>query len=86
MLNNRIIAIQADAIEKINPLTDTTLLLAQEAQKRKYQIYWFEPKDLSLIGKKLLEKIKKIKFFKDKKIFYTVEKQKDLTFQKLNSF
>ena len=38
MLNNRIIAIQADAIEKINPLTDTTLLLAQEAQKRKYQI------------------------------------------------
>lgn len=76
MLNNRIIAIQADAIEKINPLTDTTLLLAQEAQKRKYQIYWFEPKDLSLIGKKLLAKVKKIKFFKDKKKFYTVEKQK----------
>lgn len=76
MLNNRIIAIQADAIEKINPLTDTTLLLAQEAQKRKYQIYWFEPKDLSLIGKKLLAKVKKIKFLKDKKKFYTVEKQK----------
>lgn len=76
MLNNRIIVIQADAIEKINPLTDTTLLLAQEAQKRKYQIYWFEPKDLSLIGKKLLAKVKKIKFFKDKKKFYTVEKQK----------
>ena len=76
MLNNRIIAIQADAIEKINPLTDTTLLLALEAQKRKYQIYWFEPKDLSLIGKKLLAKVKKIKFFKDKKKFYTVEKQK----------
>ena len=76
MLNNRIIVIQADAIEKINPLTDTTLLLAQEAQKRKYQIYWFEPKDLSLIGKKLLAKLKKIKFLKDKKKFYTVEKQK----------
>jgi len=76
MLNNRIIVIQADAIEKINPLTDTTLLLAQEAQKRKYQIYWFEPKDLSLIGKKLLAKVKKIKFLKDKKKFYTVEKQK----------
>ena len=57
MFNNRIIVIQADAIEKINPLTDTTLLLAQEAQKRKYQIYWFEPKDLSLIGKKLLAKV-----------------------------
>ena len=76
MWNNRIIVIQADAIEKINPLTDTTLLLAQEAQKRKYQIYWFEPKDLSLIGKKLLAKVKKIKFLKDKKKFYTVEKQK----------
>ena len=76
MLNNRIIAIQADAIEKINPLTDTTLLLAQEAQKRKYQIYWFEPKDLSLIRKKLLAKVKKIKFLKDKKKFYIVEKQK----------
>ena len=76
MLNNRVIAIQADAIEKINPLTDTTLLLAQEAQKRKYQIYWFEPKDLSLIRKKLLAKVKKIKFLKDKKKFYIVEKQK----------
>ena len=82
MLNNRIIAIQADAIEKINPLTDTTLLLAQEAQKRKYQIYWFEPKDLSLIGKKLLAKVKKIKFLKDKKKFYTVEKQKRLDISK----
>ena len=47
---NKIVAIQADPIEKINPKTDTTLLLALEAQKRKYRIYWFEAKDLSFIS------------------------------------
>ena len=35
----KIIAIQADPIEKINIKTDTTFLLALEAQKRNYKIF-----------------------------------------------
>ena len=34
----KILAIQADSINKVNLLTDTTILLALEAQKKKYKI------------------------------------------------
>ena len=46
---NKIVAIQADPIEKINPKTDTTLLLALEAQKRKHHISFFKPDDIILM-------------------------------------
>ena len=46
----KIIAIQANSVDLINIETDTTLQLALEAQKRSYQIYWYETKDLSLIN------------------------------------
>ena len=75
MKKNKIVAIQADPIEKINPKTDTSLLLALEAQKRKYKIYWFEAKDVSFIDSKLYAKIKKIKLFKDRIKFYKIESQ-----------
>ena len=44
---NRIIAIQGDSFQKINIKTDTTLLLALEAQKRGYKIYYYETKNLT---------------------------------------
>ena len=75
MKKDKIVAIQADPIEKINPKTDTSLLLALEAQKRKYKIYWFEAKDVSFIGSKLYAKIKKIKLFKDRIKFYEIKSQ-----------
>ena len=50
----KIIAIQADPVEKINVKTDTTFLLALEAQKRNYKIYWYQTKDLDFINSKLL--------------------------------
>ena len=46
----KIIAIQANSVDLINIETDTTLQLALEAQKRSYQIYWYETKDLNLVG------------------------------------
>ena len=45
----KIIAIQANSVDLINIETDTTLQLALEAQKRSYQIYWYETKDLSCL-------------------------------------
>ena len=74
---NKIVAIQADPIEKINPKTDTTLLLALEAQKRKHKIYWFESKDLSFISSKLFADVKELKLFSnDKKYFKIIRKKK----------
>jgi len=71
---NKIVAIQADALNSINVKTDTTLLIALEAQKRFYQIYWYQTKDLSLINGKVYAKAKKVKFFKNTKNFYKVSK------------
>ena len=82
---NKIVAIQADSIEKINPKTDTTLLLALEAQKRKHKIYWFESKDLSFINSKLFADVKELKLFSnDKKYFKIIRKKKfDLSSSKV---
>ena len=71
---NKIVAIQADALSSINVKTDTTLLIALEAQKKLYQIYWYQTKDLSLINGKVYAKAKKVKFFENTKNFYKVSK------------
>ena len=73
---NKIVAIQADPIEKINPKTDTTLLLALEAQKRKHKIYWFESKDLSFINSKLFADVKELKLFSNNKKYFKIIRKK----------
>ena len=74
---NKIIAIQADPIQKINPKTDTTLLLALEAQKRKYKIYWFEQKDISFINSKLFANVKELKLFNSEKKYFKIIRKKN---------
>ena len=46
----KILAIQGSDLKKVNIRTDTTLMLAAEAQKRGYKIYYFEPKNLSFLN------------------------------------
>ena len=45
--HNKILAIQGDPLNSINRKTDTTLLLALEAQRRKYKIYYYETKNVT---------------------------------------
>ena len=70
----KILAIQSNTLDEINVETDTTLLLAQEAQKRNYEIIWYETKDLSLIKTKVFVNGKNVKFFDKTKHFYKVKK------------
>ena len=70
----KILAIQSNTLDEINVETDTTLLLAQEAQKRNYEIIWYETKDLSLIKSKVFVDGKNVKFFDKTKYFYKVKK------------
>ena len=73
----KIVAIQSDKLKDINVKTDTTLLLALEAQKRGYSVVWYETKDLNLINSKTIVYGKIIKFYENKKNFYkVVNKQK----------
>ena len=53
---SKVIAIQSNNLREINIKTDTTLLLALEAQKRGYKIIWYETKDLNLIKSKIVVK------------------------------
>ena len=71
---NKIIAIQSDDIKKINIKTDTSVLLAKEAQARGYKIIWYETKDLNFINSKVFVYGKEIKFFNNKIKFYKIIK------------
>ena len=66
----KIVAIQGDSIQKINPKTDTTLLLALEAQRRGYTIYYYETKDLTYSNKIVYALAKEVKFIENKRNFY----------------
>ena len=68
----KILAIQGSDLKKVNIKTDTTILLASEAQKRGYQIYYFEPENLSFLNGKVLAFCKHIKINENKKKFYSL--------------
>ena len=70
----RILAIQGSDLKRVNLKTDTTILLAREAQKRGYKIYYFEPENLSFLNGKVVALCKHIKILNSKKKFYSLLK------------
>ena len=68
----KILAFQGSDLKKVNIKTDTTILLASEAQKRGYKIYYFEPENLSFLNGKVLAFCKHIKINENKKKFYSL--------------
>ena len=78
---NKIVAIQGDHPSTLNPLTDTTIFLANEIQKKKYKIFYYEPKNLSIINFKVIASGFFIRFdYSKKKFFKIIKKEKiDLT-------
>jgi len=80
--HNKIIAIQGDAIHTINSKTDTTLLLALEAQKRNYKIYYYETRNLTFVNNTVYALSKEVKFSKNKKKFYSIKSSKLLDLSK----
>ena len=74
---NKIVAIQGNHPSKLNPKTDSSVFLANEIQKKKYKIFYYDPKDLSLVNSKVLAKGFFIKFdYNKKKIFKILNKKK----------
>ena len=77
-MTNKIVAIQGNHPSKLNPKTDTSIFLANEIQKKKYKVFYYDPKDLSIIDAKVISKGYFIKFnYKDKK-FYKIQKKQNL--------
>jgi glutathione synthase len=52
-MTNKIIAVQGNHPSKLNPKSDTSVFLANEIQS-KYKIFYYDPKDLSIINSKVI--------------------------------
>ena len=79
---NRIVAIQGNHPSELNPITDTSIFLANEIQKKKYKLFYYEPKDLSIIKSKVIAEGFFIKFNYKKKKFYEILKKQKLELSK----
>ena len=82
--HRKIIAIQGDPLNSLNRRTDTTLLLALEAQKRGYKIYYYETKNLTFSNGKIYSLCKEVVFFEKKKKFYSIKNLKTIDLSKVN--
>ena len=80
-MTNKIVAVQGNNPSKLNPVTDTSVFLAHEIQNKNYKIFYYDPKDLSIINSKVVAAGCFIEFnYKNKKFFKILKKQKlDLT-------
>ena len=77
-MTNKIVAIQGNHPSKLNPSTDTTIFLAHEIQKKNYKIFYYDPKDLSIINFKVIAKGFFIKFDYTKKKFFEILRRQKL--------
>ena len=80
----KILAIQGSDLKKVNIKTDTTILLAAQAQKKGYKIYYFEPENLSFLNGKVVAKCKYIKIYNRKKKFFSLLKTINFNLEKSN--
>ena len=81
-MKTKILAIQGDNLNKLNPKTDTTILFALEAQRRNYQIYYYRTKDLTYVENKITAKCDEISFIDNSKKFYKIKKEINLDLSK----
>ena len=81
-MTNRIVAIQGNHPSKLNPSTDTSIFLANEIQKKGYKIFYYEPKDLSVVNTNVVARGFFIKFSYTKKKFFKILKKQILDLSK----
>jgi glutathione synthase len=81
-MTNKIVAIQGNHPSKLNPNTDTSIFLAYEIQNKKYRIFYYDPKNLSVINAKVIAKGFFIKFDYSKKKFFKIQKKQKLDLTK----
>jgi len=75
-MTNKIVAIQGNHPSELNPKSDTSIFLAVEAQNRNCKIFYYEPKDLSIISDKVVAKGYYIEFsYSNKNFFKIISKQ-----------
>jgi len=81
-MTNKIVAIQGDNPSKLNAETDTSIFLANEIQNKRYKIFYYEPKNLSIINSKVVAKGYFVTFNYNKKKFFKILKKRNLELKK----
>ena len=80
----KIVAFQGNHPSKLNPNTDTTIFLANEIQNKKYKIFYYEPKNLSIINSTAIASGFFIRFNYKKDKFFKIIKKAKLDLSKCN--
>ncbi len=81
-MTNKIVAIQGNHPSKLNPVSDTSIFLANEAQNKNYKIFYYEPKDLSIINSKVIATGFFVKFNYTQSKFFKILKKCSLELTK----
>ena len=79
---NKIVAIQGDHPSKLKSVSDTSVFLANEIQYKNYKIFYYNPKDLSVVNSKIIASGFFIKFDYSKKKFFKILNKKKLNLRK----
>ena len=79
---SKTVAIQGNRLTNLNPITDTSIFLANEIQKKNYKIFYYEPKNLSIIDSKVIAKGFFVKFDYNKKNLIKIIKESKLDLSK----
>ena len=74
-MTNKIIAVQGNNLNKLNPITDTSIFLAKSGQSRGYKIFYYEPENLSIKNKKVFANGSFIKINYSRKKFFKIIKK-----------
>ncbi len=81
---NKIVAFQGNHPSELNPNTDTTVFLANEIQNKKYKIFYYEPKNLSIINSTVIASGFFIRFNYKKDKFFKIVRKVKLDLSKCN--
>jgi glutathione synthase len=81
-MTSKIVAIQGNHPSGLNPKSDTSIFLAVEAQNRNCMIFYYEPKNLSIINDKVLAKGYYIEFSYSNKAFFKITNRTTLDLSK----
>ena len=68
-MTNNIVAIQGNHPSRLNPITDTSIFLAKEAQKIGLKLFYYEPQNLSIVKNKVIAKGNFVQFADNKKFY-----------------
>ena len=82
-MTNKIIALQGDKLNKLNTVTDTSIFLASRGLKLGYKIFYYDPKNLSIVNDKVVAKGNYIQIDYFNRKFYKILKSTYLDLSKV---